>query len=280
MKGGRSPLKLKAQPKGYTVVEVMIVLAVSGMMFLMAVTFINGKQQKTAFTQGTNELGSRIQKMVDDVTNGHYSDVPLSCNASGSVSVLTSGDTQGTNSNCVFLGKVMHFYASGTGQPVQKYEVISMADLRGQTDDNFPRASIKGITGLTTQQTIPQGLELSGASGTKGMQVFDAGAGAYNDTAYSIGFIQGSGSFANAANGEYKNGAQTIRMVFSAGTNQSGPADTSSAFGMQVHAASSAKICVTDGKRYAQILIGDQNGRDSQLNIRVKQLGETACPTS
>ena len=279
MKGGRSPLKLKAQPKGYTVVEVMIVLAVSGMMFLMAVTFINGKQQKTAFTQGTNELGSRIQKMVDDVANGHYSDVPLQCDPSGTPS-LGSGNTQGTNSNCVFLGKLMHFYAAGTGEPVQKYEVISMADLRGQTDDNFPRSSIKGIAALTTQQNIPQGLELSKVSGTKGMQVFDANAGAYNDAAYSIGFIQGSGSFANAANGEYKNGAQTIRMVLSTATSKDNAVNTGTIFGVNIRAASSAKLCVTDGKRYAQILIGDQNSRDSQLNIRVKQLGETPCPAS
>lgn len=54
MKGGKSPL-------GYTVVEVMIVLAVSGIMFLVAANFINGKQQKTSFANGVNEMASRIQ---------------------------------------------------------------------------------------------------------------------------------------------------------------------------------------------------------------------------
>ncbi len=267
MKGGKTPLKTK----GYTIVEVMIVLAVSGMMFVMAATFINGKQQKTAFNQGTNELGSRIQKVADDVTNGHYSDVPLSCPITGGQATASydSSSSQGTQSKCVFLGKLVHFYAQGTGQPAQNYEVISVADNRKANDDVFPRASIGQITDLTTKQTIPQGLEL------KNMEVTNS-VGASNTTAYSIGFKQGAGSIANALTGEYKSGAQTVGLVFSGATQNNAAATSTTPFGTQIQPARSAKLCITDGKRYAQILIGGE-GNGSQLSIRVKQLGETAC---
>ncbi len=265
-------MKDKKHQLGYTIIEVMIVLAVSGMMFVVAVNFINGKQAKTAFSQGSNELGSRIQKVADDVANGHYSDVPLDCNATGgqAEAVYANGSQQGTNSNCVFLGKLLHFYIKdGTTLP-ENYEVISLADLRlANDDDPLPRASVAQIGDLTVQQKVPQAL------GVKSMVVKDTLGGTHNGV-YSIGFVQGAGSIANAATGEYKSGAQTVGTVYSGATNASSTVQgTNNASGNNIMKATSAEICVTDGKRYAKILIGGI-GQGSQLSIRVKQLGQEA----
>ena len=60
MLGGRN--RHSKQPFGYTIVEVMIVLAVSSAMFLIAANFINGKQERTAFSQGSNEMVSQLQR--------------------------------------------------------------------------------------------------------------------------------------------------------------------------------------------------------------------------
>ena len=68
MNGGKRPL-------GYTIIEVMIVLAVSGVMFIIAASFISGKQESTAFTEGANEFASQLQQTIAEVADGQYSDV-------------------------------------------------------------------------------------------------------------------------------------------------------------------------------------------------------------
>ena len=119
-------MKDKKHQFGYTIVEVMIVLAVSGMMFVIAANFINGKQQRTSFFQGSNDMANIIQKVIDDVTNGNFSDVALDCDSAGAGSVDVrdssdiTADTQGTNPDCVFLGKLVHFYII-----VDKMRVVS-----------------------------------------------------------------------------------------------------------------------------------------------------------
>src|SRR4051812_28553600 len=105
MNGGKLPL-------GYTVIEVMIVLAVSGLMFVIATNFISGKQAKTSFTAGSNELASKVQDLIGEVNDGKYSDIPLSCSANiGGPTSVSDGapdaETQGTNPQCVFLGKIL-----------------------------------------------------------------------------------------------------------------------------------------------------------------------------
>lgn len=268
MKGGKVPLKLISKQLGYTIVEVMIVLAVSGLMFLMAVIFINGKQQTAAFKQSTNEMTSRIQKIANDVMDGQYSDVPLECSLSASQVSATynSGNSQGTNSDCVFLGKITHFYKASSGQPVQKFEVLSMADKRSVNNTTLPRDTIGWIEDLTDKQSISQGLEV------KSMDVVDGTNVSHLDV-YNIGFMQSGGDLDTGSTG-YKSGAQTINLVFS-GTMTGDNISSSTDFGENIKYAKSAKICLTDGTRYAQILIGGDS--DSMLNVRTKQLGETAC---
>jgi prepilin-type N-terminal cleavage/methylation domain-containing protein len=139
MLGGK---KLKP-PLGYTIIEVMIVLAVSGVMFLIAATFINGKQERASFQTGVNEMASQIQDTINQVTDGQYSDIPLNCqgltaggvgaaaNAGQQVTfpsiALLGNPEQGGNSGCVFAGKIFHF--SLNNDP-SSYEIFSMAASR------------------------------------------------------------------------------------------------------------------------------------------------------
>lgn len=270
MPGGKNT-HLTSKNLGYTIVEVMIVLAVSGLMFVIAAGFINGKQQKTAFTEGSNELGAQIQSMVDDVADGHYSDIPLTCNSGGggalSVSV-TTGDTQGRNSECVFLGKLVHFYnpGGGSGNP-RSYETISVADKKSAANDNLG-SSVTLIDGLTTQKSISQNLQISG------MRVFVTNGGGPQN-AWAVGFVQGSGTVSDPATGSYDTGAQTTSIVYAPSTNQTAAANNGTINGHIQHAAS-AQICVTDGTRNAVIQIGGSN-EGNQLNATVNQRGASPC---
>src|SRR5579884_2456783 len=142
MKGGKNK-----KPAGYTIVEVMIVLAVSGMMFVIAALFIQGKQEKASFTAGINQMASQIQTTIEQVTDGQYSDITVPCNFTTTTTIGGSGSPvqQGNNPNCVFLGKLVHFLG---GSSVQ-YEVVSVVggriDISGNPITSFPAADPRAV---------------------------------------------------------------------------------------------------------------------------------------
>lgn len=277
MKGGRQPL-------GYTIVELLIVLAVSGLMFAIAASFVNGKQERTSFQQGSNELVSRLQAVIEQITDGQYTDIPFTCQDPGGALPLqingTVAPNQGTNPDCVFLGKIVHFSVSGNRN---QYETFSLAGAR-VTNGGAPvpipvttilASKLRPIIGtgidLTSKSTIPQDLSVVS------MSVTDSSGGVHNP-AYDVGFIQGLGSPGSI--GTYDSGAQAIQMVFvpmaSSTLSESGAAGLITATNVQT--AQSVCIGVSDGSRSARITIG---GNSSQLSVSIQQLGQVgavSCP--
>jgi type II secretory pathway pseudopilin PulG len=240
---------------GYTIIEVLIVLAVSGLMFIVAVNFINGKQGKAAFTQGTNEMASQIQGVIEQVTDGQFSDIPLNCQLNGAgIKVDPGAQSQGTNPGCVFLGKILRFHSTGDST----YAVVSLAGKRITKDGagNSVQPSLSNVAptvvaSLTRVQNIPQRLTI------KSITVNDASTGT-STTAYNFGFAEGLGTVANAS---FQSGAQSVAMIYS---------PTGATTGSDLAYASSAFICMTDETRYAKILIGNSVDNASQLSVRVK----------
>lgn len=113
--------------KGYTIIEVMIFLAVSGFMFVIAATAISGKQSSAEFKQSLNDLNTQVQQVVNDVANGFYpSGGNFTCTVqpSGNPRIVPGSAGQGTNEGCVFLGKAMQFQVGGDNTA---YDVYSLA---------------------------------------------------------------------------------------------------------------------------------------------------------
>lgn len=116
---------------GYTIVEVMIFLAVSGFMFVVAAAFINGKQAQETFHRGMDEIGANLSSLIDSVANGEF-DLPatgFSCSATSSgppnISGL-SGQGQGGNSGCTFLGTVLSLgQVTDAPQTFDTYTVVA-----------------------------------------------------------------------------------------------------------------------------------------------------------
>lgn len=107
------PVSRLKQPlsRGYTIIEVMIFLAISGIIFAIAVAAFNGQQGRTGFEQNMHDLASRMQEYVDQVGaslfpgSGSYA---CSISASSGRAVLTAGGGgQGTNQGCIFLGRAV-----------------------------------------------------------------------------------------------------------------------------------------------------------------------------
>lgn len=273
MKGGKRPL-------GYTIIEVLIVLAVSGLIFIIAANFINGKQARVSFQQGVNEFDSRIQGVISDVTDGHYSDIPFTCKQTGAgpLQITSTAKEQGTNPECVFMGKMFHFRPNDP-----RYEVFSLAGARekfgGGPVTVFPaEAQMTVIDLLTTQSNIPQSLDVLS------MKVIN-GSGGLDNNRWTIGFVQGLGVADTAGGGQnYTSGGQTIRMVYASSVGPGQPIPLAAGpVNASISAANGVTFCVTDGTRYARVSVGTNTAgattdTNSQFDVRTQIVSnESGC---
>lgn len=128
----RAKSKLWRGTNGYTIVEVMIFLAVSSGLLVAIMGTISGQQQRTQFITSTRDFENKLQDMVNDVQTGYYpNNGTTSCNVVGSVvSVPATAALQGTNKDCIYLGKA-----------------IRIVDPKGISDDPSSYYSEVTITG-------------------------------------------------------------------------------------------------------------------------------------
>lgn len=171
---------------GFTIVEVMIVLAVTSVMAISAIAFIAGRQSKTQFTTAINGLQQQLQQVINETASGFYpNNTSFSCTRSVStpptLTAQATGDHQGKNPDCIFLGKVIQFGVASTDP--QAYQVIPIVGNRldpsgtaeastlyntSGTTGSFPEAAAAGTTpgtnlglaGADVQVQLTQGLKV------------------------------------------------------------------------------------------------------------------------
>ncbi len=96
---------------GFTIIEVMIVLASTGALLIIAMTVIGGQVASTNFQTGTRSFATQLQNIANQVTSGQYTyDNSISCYVDNQnppeVQIDGNGNAnQGSNQECVFLGK-------------------------------------------------------------------------------------------------------------------------------------------------------------------------------
>jgi type II secretory pathway pseudopilin PulG len=127
---------------GFTIIETLIVLAVSSALLIAAIGFLDGDQDRTSFTQSIVTEKSQIQQVINEVNSGSYpSNNNFTCgvNPSGGgilIQSVPTGTGQGTNTNCIFLGKVIQFDVPDTSP--EEFNVFTVAGLhfqQGTTND-------------------------------------------------------------------------------------------------------------------------------------------------
>lgn len=99
---------------GFTIIEVLITLAISSALVTVAISMIANKQNQASFSTGVNEFNTRIQSIIGDVRNGQFpenSNVRCSVAVDNTLDLTSTGDEagQGEHIGCVFLGKVLWF---------------------------------------------------------------------------------------------------------------------------------------------------------------------------
>lgn len=116
---------------GYTIVETMIFLGVTGVLLISAMTLMAGRQATVQFSQAVTDVQSRMQEVVGQVANGYFpNNGQFSCIVAADSVPPTFNNTpspQGTSNDCVYLGKALSFNnnASNSG-----YDVFSLAARR------------------------------------------------------------------------------------------------------------------------------------------------------
>jgi hypothetical protein len=149
---------------GYTIVEVTLFLAITAMLFVIALIGTGNTIRSTRFTDSGRSLQAFVQRQYDAIINGLNTRPGQEQCAAGSVTTGTS-QTPGT-SDCLLMGRLLVFAQNSS--TITIYNVIGTEPAGvdySQTDKALitafnPRAVTN--TGVTTYD-IPWGAPLSGS---------------------------------------------------------------------------------------------------------------------
>lgn len=141
---------------GFTIVETLIVLAVTSALFVSAMVLISGKQARTEFQIGARQLEQQIRSQINQTENGYYtSRENFSCSRSGATVAITSasGRERGTSGECVLAGAAFRFAAPDT------WQLVSMAATRIDASGNINTslANAKVVVPTLTNTPLPAG---------------------------------------------------------------------------------------------------------------------------
>ena len=160
--GGLARLKFRRNFGGYTIVEVMVVLAVGLVTFFAAVTLFAGKQGRTEFSQAMRDVESQIQSVINDVGVSTFPDASsYTCEIMGNnrPRLDNTASPTGTNTECIFLGKAIRLDNSDDApHELLVYTVLGRTlDDSDQTVTNFDEANPSPIIGSPSDVdlTIP-----------------------------------------------------------------------------------------------------------------------------
>lgn len=164
------------KPHGFTIVETMIFLAISGILLVTAINLINGKQNTAEFGTGIRQVQNQLQGLVSNVSEGQYtSDNQFNCAINGSSLLISSptvgqpANAQGTNLGCQYIGEAIQFAPNTNTSQYAVYPVAGkqFTDSSYQTpvnqlSDTAAEAIDNGST-ISNRQiiTLPYGITVS-----------------------------------------------------------------------------------------------------------------------
>lgn len=286
----------KLQPLGYTIVEVMIFMAISGIMFLLAATFISGKQANAQFKQGMNDMNSQIMNVINEVSNGDYTDLGTNtCTATavtnGAPTIQSGSAAQGSNIGCVFLGKVIQI---PVGNQKSQYAVFTAVGR--QTDANTGDATqtfttANPIVADATPVGAPSSVTLTQVRETSyGLELTDAKECTSNCAAPAatfvnigaFGFFGSFGGYVSAAASNQSGAQQVVTAVVPATYNSPAynQAGMATQLNQQLHNINATgtdvisggkliRLCFKYNDKYGSITIGGATGQQLTTSVNM-----------
>jgi prepilin-type N-terminal cleavage/methylation domain-containing protein len=124
--------------RGYTIIELMMVIAISSAMFVVVAISFGGRQQQVQFTQAVRDFDSKLKDIMNDVSTGYFPDYDTPCRATGSgpgrrPNLTVTVEDIGENSECILVGKAIQFTPlvnNGVNDNGEFYKVYNVVGLR------------------------------------------------------------------------------------------------------------------------------------------------------
>lgn len=149
----------RGQQLGFTIVEVLIFLAVTSGLFIAAMLYISGQQGKAEFSQGVRDFELKLGDVVNNVSTGFYPTLNnIKCTAvAGKVDLQTdSTQGQGANNDCIFVGRVIQLAPDGDQEKYKLYTAAGLRYIGGNTT-----ADVQSLDeAIPTLITIPGSTDL------------------------------------------------------------------------------------------------------------------------
>lgn len=279
-------------------------MAVSSLMFLLAATFISGKQGAVEFKQGANDLETKVKAVINDVSNGQYpSSANFTCTAATGLPTppptISAGMTaQGGNQGCIFLGKVIQFNVGGVGKNYDIYTVAARrVSVTGESVSSFAAAMPIAVDSTASEPAyvIPppgQTINLTEAnnlqSGLVVTKVLQCTGSCFAGTSIgAFGFFGSLGNYGLSQSSESQSGAQTVVTASVPGTifgsTEAATAQkinsTASTIGPAniISGGSYILICFQNGNIKGSLSIGGVGGQQSTTRLETGQGVASVC---
>jgi hypothetical protein len=272
-------MKGETKTAGFTIVETLIVLAVTSALFVSVMMLISGKQNKAQFQQSVRDIQTKVQQTINEVATGFYPNnndfkCTKSIDAMGvTVPLITAGAVeQGKNTDCVFLGKMIQLSVNNTSPEL--YNIYSIAGLREATTFTETKAVVIDAPGVnvTQQYALSYGLQTKWMCYSVTATPCTATTGVHDN---SFGFISRIGSLSNSEN--YEAGA--VDLVAMGNLTTLSQPDTATVAIMsathltasQFNPAGGVSICFESGRggETALLTIG-ANGHNLGVKLDIK----------
>ncbi|CAN5386820.1 hypothetical protein BH09PAT4_BH09PAT4_08300 [soil metagenome] len=267
-------MKRRVGTSGFTIMETMIVLAVTAGLFVLIAATLGGRQRSNEFTQAINDVRTVIQQAITETQSGFYANKgDFTCTRVGmSANISGSANTQGKNKDCVFLGKVIQFGIAGTDpEEARVYPIVGL-----RTATSFVAAAPtpvyrSGVVNESTDFKLKYGLKtvkmVSGGSqiGAFGVlsSIDSSNPGKSGDQQFSVYGVRGT----NITSDSNDQAAQHIQSAFASGSYDINP-------------SGGVKVCFESGgtPQYGLVTVGDNGGQLSvDLKIIDKSMVGTPC---
>ncbi len=140
-KGSLTRMRIGGQ-YGYTIVEVLIFLAVSAVLFASTMALLSGRQQRVHFTNVVRDFETKLTDVANDVSNGYYQSAGnVTCDNALTIGVSAS-KTQGTNNECIMLGRVIKFGYDTGGERFGIYSLVGRRQAAGKDVKNIGESGL------------------------------------------------------------------------------------------------------------------------------------------
>jgi type II secretory pathway pseudopilin PulG len=256
---------------GFTIIELMIFVAVSLALFVSAMMLVGGRQHKTEFQTGVNELVGQLQSIANDVSTGNYerpSEGSCSLDPLTDAPMFGTVGSPGKSIDCIFIGRAVQFAPEGNANEYNVFSVVGRRQISPSV--GVPKREIQSLAEANPRVFAPSTVRIPGGLELKYIDAPSITGPAL--VAFYTNFAQAGPSGGT----DIESGARNARVIPIPGTNMGDPLSTASGLleNYDLEIPGQVVLCVEHGGAgmHALVRIGGPDG-SATVNTRIQEGG-------